>query len=231
MRGYIGKNGNYYEADDPQNSDDISVDLRPSDAYVLGQDAKWIIDRRQINNNNRTQRQMAERALGHREPEPREVERDRDRERDPREHRDRGGRRYPPPPNSYSPVDYDDSQYPSTEYTRARPAPAPAPQDDTKVVRNALFTFIAGNWLTLFSAAVTAGGMYATGLKTVYELNAVNAQQTEKIQALQEEHKTRALEQKAEREKTDLRISSMEQRYNDLSLLLQQIASKNNSSK
>lgn len=48
MRGFIDRNGEYYESDEPLTSSDSEVELRPSEMYVMGPEGNWILDRRAL---------------------------------------------------------------------------------------------------------------------------------------------------------------------------------------
>ena len=49
MKGFFGTQGNYYEADEPMSPSDTEVPLRPSEAYILSPQGKWVLDRRVVN--------------------------------------------------------------------------------------------------------------------------------------------------------------------------------------
>lgn len=196
MRGFFGAQGNYYEADDPLNPTDLEVTLRPSEAYILGSNGKWVLDRRQ-------QHVFKAQVTGF-----------------AREQTDHSG--YDP---GFPPHVHKMAQLPPHQQNHPGNASVLAPSDSNGV-KYALFEFLAKNWVTLIGAAAWTIGAYTTVSTKFYDMNALIVEQGKIIESQQQEMQKLRTELKEHQQKLDLRISGLENRYNDVTLFMQQFLSK-----
>ena len=173
MKGFFGTQGNYYEADEPMSPSDTEVPLRPSEAYILSPQGKWILDRRVVN--------IA-----------------------------------PPAPSM--------GQLPPPMHPYQNQPHQPHPTDVTGSAKYAVFDWLTKHWMAIISAAVWAAGTYATLSRTIYDMQAQINQQNAAIQMVKDENTRLRAEAKEQQTTDNARMSTIENRYGDLQLLLQQIS-------
>ena len=187
MKGFFGTQGNYYEADEPMSPSDTEVPLRPSEAYILSPQGKWILDRRVIN--------IAPPAPSM-------------------------GQLPPPMHPDYHPH----AQMPSYGHTGQTSGPTGNATDVTSSAKYAVFDWLTKHWMAIISAAVWAAGTYATLSRTIYDMQAQINQQNAAIQVVKDENTRLRAEAKEQQTTNNARMSTIENRYGDLQLLLQQIS-------
>ena len=200
MKGFFGTQGNYYEADEPMSPSDTEVPLRPSEAYILSPQGKWVLDRRVVN--------IAPPApsMGQLPPPMHPYQ------------------NQPHQPHPTHPDYHPHAQMPSYGHTGQTSGSTGNATDVTSSAKYAVFDWLTKHWMAIISAAVWAAGTYATLSRTIYDMQAQINQQNAAIQMVKDENTRLRAEAKEQQTTDNARMSTIENRYGDLQLLLQQIS-------
>lgn len=203
MQGFIDKNGGYYEADDPLNKSDVRVELRPSDLYIMGPNG-WVIDRRALAAINSERAAAATQAAA---PVPAPAM--------------GGGTNNNNNAQTFQPninINHPPMPYPMSPPQQAVPAVSHAEEEEK--VSSAFVKFFMKNWIILGTIAVWAITNWISVSMHFKDIDVESKAMKAKIEDMQKDQKDAA-------KLVDTKLSSLESRYSDLNLFLQQMINNN----